>query len=280
MKYPIPATALLVSAALSLCCIGARAQSADTVTPVNPEHSQAISGLPALPSDALPVRGDHLRPHKKMQFGVYSAERDGAFRFTRGGENISPLGTSKTTSTKANFELARQGVPFMKVKLEAQTSAYRNADLRILGIPVEDLPPRTSDAVKHFFGVINEKEWVSVASFEALGGAPTWRMFWRSATHTDDGAVEGLLTGPQGEVWTMRDARVKRTAGQWPNGKPIRLNVAEMALLVDGAVVAQVSAEPQGSVWIDRTMRSDYQDVAAAWAATLLMDAESWAGDY
>ncbi|WP_210806961.1 hypothetical protein [Ideonella paludis] len=241
-----------------------------------------MDARPADQSDPLPVAGDRWLPHKKMRFGAYSAERDKAYTFTRTNGGESPVGTTKNTATKTNFQLSRDDTPLMRVKLESRTTAFRNADLRVLGLPVEDLPPRASESIKRFFGVISDKEWIAHATLQPANDTQAWNMVWQSSeTGPQAGAVRGLLTGPQGEVWTMRDRLFKLSVGTWPNGSPLQLNVHAMELQIDGHVVATVHAKrPHSAVWIDRTLSVAHQDVAAAWAATLTMDPASWSGDY
>ncbi|TDM06538.1 MAG: hypothetical protein C4K60_18600 [Ideonella sp. MAG2] len=231
-------------------------------------------------SEPMPVSGDTgWMPDQNLRFGPYLASKSKRATEVRSQTSIRNGVESKERRLRTAFNLMREDSHKWTIQIEEASKISRSdpldwlTDMRIDGAPI-----RHAKIIRSLFREDLASETVTRAELIPSEGAGSWQMVWRVSAQGDNkpDQVLGVLTSPQGDVWQVRQRIGSKVVAVLPNGNPLKLGARALELLVGDEVVATVTARPQGTVWIAKSLSADHQSIAAAWAGALLMTAESW----
>jgi hypothetical protein len=230
-------------------------------------------------SEPLPVSGDTgWMPDTNLRFGPYLASKSKRATEVRSQTKTRHGVESKEQRLRTAFSLSREDALKWTVQIEELSRITRSdplewlSDMRIDGAPI-----RHAKILRSVFRENLESEMITRAELIPSEGAGSWQMVWRVIAQGEKpDQVLGVLAGPNAEVWQIRQRLGTKVVALLPDGKALKLGARALELLIDDDVVATVTARPQGTVWITKSLSAEQQSVAAAWAGALLMTAESW----
>lgn len=232
-------TSFLRSGARHLVWLGLLMTLAACNTP-QPDALQAMSVL----------RDPTALPKPGVRFGAY------AVKGLRYEPQVTLSGSVVTRQQGGQFELHLAGKAQAKVRLLGRTQYSIHDPLEWLG----DLPVAAGAANRRLnlfrsaFRQVSEPEWFFRAEVFPNDGSGAWQVVWRPTAGAETAEqVLGMITGPQGEVWPLRQ----------------RGGLHE-AVLAE-RVVASLSPTPQQQVWLADDLPAVQQHVLAAWASALML---------